>query len=102
MKRSLLLKNNSERVDDVDGVIIQGKVDRKSLDVYDPFLLLDEIASDDAADYIGGFPEYPHRGFETVTYMLERSMKHRDHMGNVGILTSGSVQWMTAARCLTL
>ncbi len=64
----------------------------------DPFLLLDEFSSDDAADYIGGFPDHPHRGFETVTYMLEGRMEHRDHMGNQGRLVSGGVQWMTAAR----
>lgn len=64
----------------------------------DPFLMLDEFASDDAADYIAGFPSHPHRGFETVTYMLEGEMLHEDHLGNRGRLTSGSVQWMTAAR----
>lgn len=63
----------------------------------DPFLLLDEFASDDAADYIGGFPDHPHRGFETVTYMLAGCMEHRDHMGNRGLLEPGSVQWMSAA-----
>ncbi|QKT04832.1 pirin family protein [Ectothiorhodospiraceae bacterium 2226] len=64
----------------------------------DPFLLLDEFGSDEAADYIGGFPAHPHRGFETVTYMLEGEMLHEDHLGNRGRLTSGSVQWMTAGR----
>ena len=64
----------------------------------DPFLLLDEFNSDTAADYIGGFPPHPHRGFETVTYMLDGEMLHEDHLGNTGRLTSGSVQWMTAAR----
>lgn len=64
----------------------------------DPFLLLDEFGSDDAADYIGGFPPHPHRGFETVTYMLDGEMLHEDHMGNRGRLSSGGVQWMTAAR----
>src|SRR5690606_3977967 len=56
------------------------------------------IASDDAADYIGGFPAHPHRGFETITYMLEGQMRHTDHMGNVGLLQPGGVQWMTAGR----
>jgi redox-sensitive bicupin YhaK (pirin superfamily) len=65
--------------------------------LFDPFILLDEFASDDSADYIGGFPEHPHRGFETVTYMLEGAMLHRDHLGNEGHLRAGSVQWMTAA-----
>jgi hypothetical protein len=59
-------------------------------------LLLDEFGSDDAADYIAGFPEHPHRGFETVTYMLAGRMRHRDNKGNSGLLTAGSVQWMTA------
>ena len=65
---------------------------------FDPFLLLDEFGSDRAADYIGGFPPHPHRGFETVTYMLEGKMEHRDHMDNVGLLSDGGVQWMTAGR----
>jgi quercetin 2,3-dioxygenase len=64
----------------------------------DPFLLLDEFNSDEAADYLAGFPPHPHRGFETVTYMLEGCMRHEDHLGNQGLLTSGAVQWMTAAR----
>lgn len=64
----------------------------------DPFLLLDEFGSDEAADYIGGFPPHPHRGFETVTYMLEGRMRHRDHLGNSGLLGPGAVQWMTAGR----
>jgi redox-sensitive bicupin YhaK (pirin superfamily) len=58
---------------------------------------LDEFRSDEAADYIGGFPSHPHRGFETVTYMLEGAMLHRDHLGNEGHLRAGDVQWMTAA-----
>lgn len=65
---------------------------------FDPFLLLDEFGSDESADYIAGFPSHPHRGFETVTYMLEGSMEHQDHLGNIGLLNSGDVQWMTAAR----
>ncbi|MBU6271871.1 MAG: pirin family protein [Betaproteobacteria bacterium] len=64
----------------------------------DPFLMLDEFSSDDAADYIAGFPAHPHRGFETVTYMLDGHMRHEDHLGNRGHLTPGSVQWMTAGR----
>jgi len=64
----------------------------------DPFLMLDEFGSDDAADYIAGFPSHPHRGFETVTYMLEGRMLHEDHLGNRGLLQSGDVQWMSAAR----
>jgi quercetin 2,3-dioxygenase len=64
----------------------------------DPFLMLDAFGSDSASDYIGGFPEHPHRGFETVTIMLEGRMRHRDSVGNVGLLEPGSVQWMTAGR----
>jgi len=64
----------------------------------DPFLMLDAFGSDAASDYIGGFPEHPHRGFETVTVMLEGRMRHRDSVGNVGLLEPGSVQWMTAGR----
>ena len=64
----------------------------------DPFLMLDAFGSDSADDYIGGFPEHPHRGFETVTYMLAGRMRHRDSVGNVGLLEPGSVQWMTAGR----
>ncbi|MBZ2188906.1 pirin family protein [Alcanivorax sp. JB21] len=64
----------------------------------DPFLMLDEFSSDEAADYIAGFPSHPHRGFETVTYMLDGHMLHEDHLGNRGDLKSGGVQWMTAGR----
>ena len=66
----------------------------------DPFLLLDEFGTHRAEDYIAGFPEHPHRGFETVTYMLDGHMLHEDHLGNRGDLTSGAVQWMTAGRGL--
>ncbi|EXF45472.1 pirin-like protein [Pseudomonas sp. BAY1663] len=65
---------------------------------FDPFLMLDEFGSNNPDDYIAGFPPHPHRGFETITYMLEGRMRHEDHMGNVGLLESGGVQWMTAAR----
>jgi redox-sensitive bicupin YhaK (pirin superfamily) len=64
----------------------------------DPFLMLDAFGSDSRDDYIGGFPDHPHRGFETVTYMLQGRMRHRDSAGNEGLLTGGAVQWMTAGR----
>jgi redox-sensitive bicupin YhaK (pirin superfamily) len=64
----------------------------------DPFLMLDAFGSDKAGDYIAGFPEHPHRGFETVTYMLSGRMRHRDSAGNEGLVTNGGVQWMTAGR----
>lgn len=64
----------------------------------DPFLMLDEFSSANADDYIAGFPSHPHRGFETVTYMLDGQMLHEDHLGNKGDLKSGGAQWMTAGR----
>jgi redox-sensitive bicupin YhaK (pirin superfamily) len=64
----------------------------------DPFLMLDEFSSNDPDDYVAGFPAHPHRGFETVTYMLEGHMLHEDHLGNQGHLKTGGVQWMTAGR----
>jgi redox-sensitive bicupin YhaK (pirin superfamily) len=65
---------------------------------FDPFLMLDEFYSDNPDDYLAGFPPHPHRGFETVTYMLDGHMQHKDNFGNTGDLGPGSVQWMTAAR----
>ncbi len=64
----------------------------------DPFLMLDLFGSDDPDDYIAGFPDHPHRGFETVTFMLEGRMRHRDSAGHEGLLENGGVQWMTAGR----
>ena len=64
----------------------------------DPFLMLDLFGTDNPGDYIGGFPDHPHRGFETITYMLQGRMRHRDSAGNEGLLVPGSVQWMTAGR----
>jgi redox-sensitive bicupin YhaK (pirin superfamily) len=64
----------------------------------DPFLMLDAFGTDNPGDYIGGFPDHPHRGFETVTYMLDGRMRHRDSAGNEGVLSGGGVQWMTAGR----
>lgn len=81
---------------DGDGVRLMRVFGGQDLTRFDPFLMLDEFGSDQASDYIGGFPSHPHRGFETVTYMLDGHMQHRDHLGNVGELKSGDVQWMTA------
>ncbi|HJP99861.1 MAG TPA: pirin family protein [Rhodanobacteraceae bacterium] len=80
------------------GVKLTRVIGQPRLDSLDPFLLLDEFGSDSANDYISGFPDHPHRGFETVTYMLDGRMRHRDNHGNSGLLESGSVQWMTAGR----
>jgi redox-sensitive bicupin YhaK (pirin superfamily) len=80
------------------GVKLTRVIGQPGLDMLDPFLLLDEFRSDQANDYIAGFPSHPHRGFETVTYMLAGRMRHGDNQGNSGLLTAGSVQWMTAGR----
>jgi quercetin 2,3-dioxygenase len=74
--------------------VLTGKLQRR----LDPFLMLDAFASDDPNDYIAGFPDHPHRGFETVTYMLAGHMRHRDSAGHEGLLENGGVQWMTAGR----
>lgn len=83
---------------DGDGVRIKRIAGAHLNPLIDPFLMLDEINSDEAADYIGGFPEHPHRGMETITYMKAGRMRHRDHLGNEGIIGPGDVQWMTAGR----
>ncbi|WP_045738495.1 pirin family protein [Xanthomonas sp. MUS 060] len=85
---------------DGDGVKLTRVIGGGELPELDPFLLLDEFGTDRAEDYIGGFPSHPHRGFETVTYMLDGRMRHKDNHGNEGLLTPGSVQWMTAGRGL--
>ncbi len=74
--------------------VLTGKLQRR----LDPFLMLDAFGSDNPDDYIAGFPDHPHRGFETVTYMLSGRMRHRDSAGNEGLLENGGVQWMTAGR----
>jgi hypothetical protein len=80
------------------GVKLTRVIGQPQLPDLDPFLMLDEFGSDDPEAYIAGFPDHPHRGFETVTYMLAGRMRHRDNKGNEGLLTAGSVQWMTAGR----
>ena len=74
--------------------VLSGKLQQR----LDPFLMLDAFSSDDPDDYIAGFPDHPHRGFETVTYMLAGHMRHRDSAGHEGLLENGGVQWMTAGR----
>lgn len=85
-------------VSDGAGVKLNRIIGQRDFDMLDPFLMLDEFRSDKANDYLAGFPEHPHRGFETVTYMLAGRMRHGDNQGNSGVLTPGSVQWMTAGR----
>ncbi|MDX1374720.1 MAG: pirin family protein [Burkholderiales bacterium] len=79
------------------GVKLRRSLGASALSRHDPFLMLDEFYSDDPNDYIAGFPPHPHRGFETVTYMLDGRMQHRDSGGNTGDLGPGDVQWMRAA-----
>jgi redox-sensitive bicupin YhaK (pirin superfamily) len=96
--RTILTTLDSQATSDGDGVKIKRIVANGNMGLLDPFLMLDEIAADDSADYIGGFPPHPHRGFETITYMLDGAFTHRDHMGNEGHLRAGGVQWMTTGK----
>ena len=80
------------------GVSLRRSLGQSQAARVDPFLMLDEFSSDDPDDYIAGFPPHPHRGFETVTYMLDGHMLHEDHLGNRGDLLPGGAQWMTAGR----
>jgi len=83
---------------DGDGVKLTRIIGSVELNMLDPFLLFDAFGSDKPLDYIGGFPPHPHRGFETVTYMLAGKMRHEDSAGNRGLIETGGVQWMTAGR----
>jgi redox-sensitive bicupin YhaK (pirin superfamily) len=79
------------------GVTVQRSIGIPALRNYDPFMLLDQISSDNPDDYIAGFPSHPHRGFNTFTYMIDGDMEHKDSMGNTGNLGPGGAQWMKAA-----
>lgn len=83
---------------DGDGVKMTRLIGTPELNMLDPFLLLDAFESDQPQDYIGGFPSHPHRGFETVTYLLAGRMRHKDSAGHEGVIEAGGVQWMTAAK----
>ena len=87
----------SQPTSDGDGVKIR-RVALFDQPVADPFLMLDELSSDNPDDFIGGFPPHPHRGMETLTYLRYGSLEHRDHMGNRGMINSGGAQWMSAGR----
>ena len=87
-----------QRATDGDGVKLTRIIGTQQLNMLDPFLLLDAFESDRPEDYIGGFPEHPHRGFETVTYLLAGNMRHKDNAGNEGVIKPGGVQWMTAGK----
>ena len=96
----LVRKVRGSATSDGAGVRLTRVIGGQELPDLDPFLLLDQFGTDRAEDYIAGFPSHPHRGFETVTYMLDGRMRHKDNHGNEGLLTPGSVQWMTAGRGL--
>ena len=96
--RKLVQLIRSVETSDGAGVKLRRSVGNQRGLYLDPFLMLDEFGTDNPGDYIAGFPPHPHRGFETVTYMLDGRMQHKDHLGNVGDLGPGSVQWMTAGR----
>lgn len=96
--RTLSKKISGIDTADGDGVKLTRIIGSPKLNMLDPFLLLDCFESDQAQDYIGGFPEHPHRGFETVTYLLNGKMRHKDNAGHEGVIEPGGVQWMTAGR----
>ncbi|AVP99946.1 quercetin 2,3-dioxygenase [Ahniella affigens] len=98
MNRSIESRIQGRPAEDGAGVKLTRLIDPRHAGASDPFLMLDEFRSDTASDYIAGFPPHPHRGFETVTYMMAGRMRHRDNKGNEGNLGPGAVQWMTAAR----
>lgn len=98
MQRQLQQIVQGRETSDGAGVRIKRTLGQNAHSRFDPFLMLDEFGSSSADDYIAGFPAHPHRGFETVTYMLQGHMLHEDHLGNKGHLRDGDVQWMTAGR----
>ena len=95
-----MIKQTFKGVETSDGagVSLTRIIGSPDINMLDPFLLLDEFGSDNPNDYIGGFPPHPHRGFETITYMINGNFSHKDSAGNQGYLTDGGVQWMTAGK----
>ena len=98
IKRKIIKTTIGMKTSDGAGVNLTRIIGSPELNMLDPFLLLDEFGSDNPDDYIAGFPSHPHRGFETITYMLNGKWQHKDSAGNEGKLGEGSVQWMTAGR----
>lgn len=94
----ILTRGRGVPTQDGDGVKLTRVMGTHQFRGLDPFLMLDEFGSSDPVDYQGGFPPHPHRGFQTVTYMLQGRMEHTDHLGNVGLLKDGGLQWMNAGR----
>ncbi len=96
--REIITTTPGQPATDGAGVRMTRIIGTQELNMLDPFLLLDAFESDQPDDYIGGFPSHPHRGFETVTYLLAGRMRHKDSAGNEGVIEPGGVQWMTAGR----
>lgn len=96
--RPVIQLAGGQAVSDGAGVRMTRMIGTGRLRTLDPFLMLDFFASDEASDYLAGFPDHPHRGFETVTYMLAGRMRHRDNHGHEGVIETGGIQWMTAGR----
>lgn len=96
--RPIVHTQRGQETADGAGVRLTRLIGTPTLDQLDPFLLLDAFRSDDPDDYVAGFPDHPHRGFETVTYLLAGRMRHRDSTGREGVIEAGGVQWMTAGR----
>jgi hypothetical protein len=97
-QRKVQLITQGQAAMDGAGVKLTRIIGTQQLNMLDPFLLLDCFESDNPDDYVGGFPSHPHRGFETVTYILAGRMRHQDSVGNNGVIESGGVQWMTAGK----
>ncbi|WP_445361152.1 pirin family protein [Microbulbifer sp. EKSA005] len=96
--RELKFSTSGEQGSDGAGVKLTRLIGTQNLEMLDPFLLLDSFESDNPNEYIGGFPNHPHRGFETVTYMINGKIRHKDNMGNEGVIEPNGVQWMTAGK----
>ncbi len=89
---------NGDQVSDGAGVQLKRIIGSPQINMLDPFLIFDAFGSDKPQEYLAGFPPHPHRGFETVTYMLAGKMRHEDNAGHAGVIETGGVQWMTAGR----
>jgi redox-sensitive bicupin YhaK (pirin superfamily) len=100
LARKIVAVTHGEATSDGDGVKMTRLIGSRAQGPLDPFLMLDFFGSDKASDYLGGFPDHPHRGFETVTYMLAGRMRHWDNHGHSGVIAAGDVQWMKAGRGL--
>ena len=96
--RQVVGTHRGVQAEDGAGVKLIRSIGSPKLDMWDPFLLLDRFESDNPDDYIAGFPPHPHRGFETVTYLLAGRLRHKDSTGREGVIEPGGVQWMTAGR----